>query len=342
MHSITRTINRRTNRNQQTSRNKQWFNQNLKQLNKFKLPNQAMSMFLDNPLSLRHLENLIKANQFTEDYYKGEKYNKYELTYDGKNIEVYTNLENPYDIKWVSVCNMSSLVSSRKRMHIITPNDQCQSEWHNDCARCAASYAGLGTIRGQKELIETANRNWGIDPYNFNLWLERNTDWYESPPQVYYINSDYIKLITEETLREGKNYNKTDIVLICTKNIADKLLKNHEIIIAGYEKEQGHGHYFNIGKFNDKIWYIDPQDDLNPGIFELEETYKWEEKEQGIPIINSSFVLEPWQAEKLFIYDNENKKIPMLIDAMTINTTGGTIKKNKYTKKKNYLFNIVK
>ena len=66
--------------------------------------------------------------------------------------------------------------------------------------------------------------------------------------------------------------------------------------MTAYVKKYGSGHYFNIGKINNVIWYIDPQSLINTGQYTLYNKIKLISKINN-PIINILFVLDKYQAE---------------------------------------------
>tara|TARA_Y100001980_G_C14422494_1_gene213124 strand:- start:90 stop:794 length:705 start_codon:yes stop_codon:yes gene_type:complete len=223
---------------------------------------------------------------------------------------------------------MRSYESQPRGTHRVGYEDKCKSIWNNDCARCAVSYAGIGTKEKREQLFKIANDNYGVDDYNFNKWLRDNIKSDGEPPRLYYIHPKYIRKIKKINNHE----NHIITIINCTEKISDKLLANNEQVIAFFDTSDKPGHFFNIGKdHRGKIWYIDPQYDINPGDYNIEQAFYWFREQLHMNIVYVKFVLEPWQAEAFV--DKDGK--PMLIDSREYypSTGGKKQKKHKYTKK---------
>lgn len=286
---------------------------------KFHFEEQPLEIIRKAIIPAYYIKKVVNNSHPTESKYNGTKYLKFTDLDKGWKTEIYTDIDNRFNIKYIEYCRLRSYESQPKNTHCVQKEDTGKSKWNNDCAKCAVNYAGIGTWKERQELFKIANNNWGVDDYNFNKWLRDNMKSEGRPPRLYYIHPKYIEKI------KGK-----DSIIKCTKKISDKLLANGEQVIAFYNRESGGGHLFNIGKDSrGNIWYIDPQNNINPGKYNIEQAFNW----QG-NIINVKFVLKPWQAEAFIDDDGE----PMLMNAIefsksSYNTGGKRQKKHKYTKK---------
>ena len=79
------------------------------------------------------------------------------------------------------------------------------------------------------------------------------------------------------------------------------------------------------------MWYVDPQQYVNPGEIKLVNKYTNKEREVSSNIIQTEFILTPWQAEQLVDHDG----VPMVHVIITGERAYGI----KKTRNKKFIIN---
>ena len=253
----------------------------------------------------------------------GSMGNLYIATNDGISISVQTDI-HVTKIIGIRFKNMRSRVSQPNDTHVIdfeTEGCALQRTGRSitegtDCGRCAMSYAGIGTPASRSRLQNIcADQNQGLSVREETEWLrqyaKKDDEGYS--PQSYSINY--------RQLRDG------DLIELA-EEVANRLLGLNEMVVASYEtssRDLISGHVFIIAKTNDydDVWYVCPQQNINPGEVLLRDKLSEYRNLTGI-----RFTVMPWQSALLKDFNGvhllENPRLG-----------GNYSKKNKKSKKSN-------
>ena len=128
------------------------------------------------------------------------------------------------------------------------------------------SYIGIGNNQSRSYLQKLCIKWFGMNDHDINRWVFDNAkrpisityyQWIDLSPRIYIIHKNFI-------IKKGSLINATIACL-------DKLLNRGEQVLARWSINKSYGHIFNTGKLynSDIIWYIDPQENINPGKIKL-------------------------------------------------------------------------
>ena len=176
-----------------------------------------------------------------------------------------------------------------------------EDKWEEvDCGRCAMSYAGIGTYKARSLLQNYCVTNSGLLDEELDKWLfeyaRRPKDitlkeWKDISPRCYSIHNHLIR-----------KYDS--LPFLAAKVVCDKLLGRGELCIGNWKLWKSMGHIFNIAKKfdSDIVWYVDPQNEINPGEITLNrqlDKIKRKNEHTGHYLWDVALILTPYQASKL-------------------------------------------
>ena len=327
-------------------------------VNKLLFTNTAEVSMRENNISYETIRRILDEIK-PEPAEEGEDGRPRLLFYDAdNNIEVYTN-EDQNTIIGVFYRpppdTLRSTISQPLLTHTIDwQTEGCALQRTNidiskgiDCGRCAMSYAGIGTPRARSELQNLCVNESGLNNYNENRWLYYNArrpygisdeEWKDLAPRGYQISRAFRRKHSDKSMG------------IIGEIVFDKLLDRGEQVIGGwliYQKDRSRdkfvsGHRFNIAKtiYDDRVWYVDAQHEINPGeVLFIDKIIEKEDPSENKYVSDIDLILTPWQASQL-VDDDGTSMVEEVIPLMKV---GGskkkTLKKHRKKKKTRYAKN---